>query len=221
MKKTEPLLFSTFGYISHGSTQVMRLVVLVALVCSTTLSFGRNAQQDVMSRPVTLKFQNQRFETVLSSIEKQTKARIVYSSERIDVTRTVSLEVTKKRLDHVLEDLLSPLNLTYRLIGGQIVLEKLEKQDSGMVNPTKTAVDRTITGVLTDEKNAILPGVSVILKGTNRGTSTDGQGKFSLSIPDGNDHTLTFSFVGYQSQDIVVGAQSTINVSLKPDVGAH
>jgi TonB-linked SusC/RagA family outer membrane protein len=220
MKKTEPLLFSTFGYISHGSTQVMRLVVLVVLVCSTTLSFGRNAQQDVMSRPVTLKFQNQRFETVLSSIEKQTKARIVYSSERIDVTRTVSLDVTKKRLDHVLEDLLSPLNLTYRLIGGQIVLEKLEKQDSGMVNPTKTAVDRTITGVLTDEKNAILPGVSVILKGTNRGTSTDGQGKFSLSIPDGNDHTLTFSFVGYQSQDIVVGAQSTVNVSLKPDVGA-
>jgi TonB-dependent SusC/RagA subfamily outer membrane receptor len=80
--------------------------------------------------------------------------------------------------------------------------------------------DRTVTGVLTDEKNATLPGVSVVLKGTNRGTSTDENGKYSLLVPDDAQAILTFSFVGYQSQDVVLGNQTSINITLKPDIGA-
>ncbi|WP_018618074.1 SusC/RagA family TonB-linked outer membrane protein [Spirosoma luteum] len=76
--------------------------------------------------------------------------------------------------------------------------------------------DRTLTGRVTDEKNEGLPGVSVILKGTQRGTVTDVNGSYKLDVPDGGS-TLVFSFVGYLTQEVRVSNQSTINVSLQAD----
>ena len=85
------------------------------------------------------------------------------------------------------------------------------------VRSSKTALDRTITGKVTDESNSPLPGVSVIIKGTQRGTITDPNGQYRLDVPDGGGVTLVFSFVGYMAQEVVVGNQSAINLSLKAD----
>jgi TonB-linked SusC/RagA family outer membrane protein len=71
-----------------------------------------------------------------------------------------------------------------------------------------------ITGTVVDSKGLPLPGVSVFVKGTQNGTQTDVSGKFSLSVAD-NNATITFSLVGFTSQDIKVGATRTINVTLK------
>ncbi|MDX5481712.1 MAG: carboxypeptidase-like regulatory domain-containing protein, partial [Hymenobacteraceae bacterium] len=75
---------------------------------------------------------------------------------------------------------------------------------------------RTVTGAVTDENGAGLPGVAVVLKGTTRGTSTDVNGNFTLSVPESGG-TLVFSFIGYQTQEMAIGNQSTLNVSLMPD----
>ncbi len=76
-------------------------------------------------------------------------------------------------------------------------------------------IDKTLTGKVSDEKNGALPGVSVIVKGTSRGTTTGSDGNFSLTVEDAAQ-TLTFSFIGYTSQDIVIGNQSSFNVTLVP-----
>ncbi|WP_461115356.1 TonB-dependent receptor [Spirosoma jeollabukense] len=70
-----------------------------------------------------------------------------------------------------------------------------------------------ITGRVTDEKGEGLPGVSVVVKGSQRGTTTDPNGQFQLDLPERNV-ILVFSFVGYESQEVTVGAQSTLNVTL-------
>ncbi|NID09319.1 SusC/RagA family TonB-linked outer membrane protein [Fibrivirga algicola] len=85
--------------------------------------------------------------------------------------------------------------------------------NSGFSEPT----DRAITGRVTDEKGEELPGVSVVLKGSQRGTVTDAKGQFKLTIPDGGEATLVYSFVGYLSQEIVVGNRKTIDVILQTD----
>jgi TonB-linked SusC/RagA family outer membrane protein len=97
----------------------------------------------------------------------------------------------------------------------QVVQENLVAQTG-----PQTAVDRTIKGAVSDEAGAGLPGVSVVLKGTQRGTSTGGSGEFSIDIPDGGQPVLVFSFVGYKSQEVAVGNQSTLNVKLAPDENA-
>jgi TonB-linked SusC/RagA family outer membrane protein len=90
-----------------------------------------------------------------------------------------------------------------------------------ITNVQQTAVDRTVKGKVSDEAGSGLPGVSVVLKGTQRGTSTGADGEFTLDIPDGgNQNMLVLSFVGYKSQEVTVGSLSTINVSMSPDENA-
>lgn len=99
---------------------------------------------------------------------------------------------------------------------GQMIQENL----TAPAQVTQAAVDRTIKGTVSDEKGASLPGVSVVLKGTQRGTSTGAAGDFSLEIPDGGQPVLVFSFVGYKSQEVTVGNQSALTVNLAPDENA-
>lgn len=80
--------------------------------------------------------------------------------------------------------------------------------------------DRIVTGkVQSLEENEALPGVSIIIKGTNIGTVTDIDGNFSLSVPSGNN-TLVFSFIGYLTKEISIGIESNYNIFLESDTKA-
>ncbi len=85
---------------------------------------------------------------------------------------------------------------------------------SFIILDTSLAQERTVTGVITDENGVSIPGVNVILKGTTTGTVSDVDGKYSIKVP-GSETILSFSFVGYTNQEIQVGQQSIINVTLK------
>ncbi|MBC8152599.1 MAG: carboxypeptidase-like regulatory domain-containing protein, partial [Bacteroidetes bacterium] len=91
---------------------------------------------------------------------------------------------------------------------------------SSPAQPQEVA-DETVTGRVTGETNEGLPGVSVLVKGTNRGTTTDATGNYRIAVPapDRSDDpiTLVFSFVGYVSQEMAVGKRNTVNISLQPD----
>jgi TonB-linked SusC/RagA family outer membrane protein len=76
--------------------------------------------------------------------------------------------------------------------------------------------DKSVTGSVTSETGERLPGVSVVVRGTQRGTATDENGNFSIDAPNENS-VLIFSFIGYEKQEIVVGNRTSIQVSLKPD----
>ncbi len=82
-----------------------------------------------------------------------------------------------------------------------------------------SAQEMQIQGKVSDSSNGeSLPGVSIIIKGTNTGTSTMADGSYSITASKGE--VLTFSYVGYESQDITVGNETTVNVSLTPSVTA-
>lgn len=76
---------------------------------------------------------------------------------------------------------------------------------------------KTVSGTVTSSDDGSgLPGVNVLEKGTSNGTVTNADGSFTISV--GSDATLTFSFVGYTTQEVVVGSQTNLNVSLLSDV---
>lgn len=76
----------------------------------------------------------------------------------------------------------------------------------------------TISGTISDEVGNPLPGVSILIKGTSTGTTTDDGGNYTLSAPA--DAILVISFIGYRTQETAVGNRSNISVSLEPDVEA-
>jgi len=103
----------------------------------------------------------------------------------------------------------TPINLPDR------TLDKLERIGWSMTSSNPLA---DITGKVTDKNGQGIPGVSVVIKGTSRGTTTDAQGNYALNA--GNNATLVFSFVGYVSQEVAVANRSRINVTLTDDVKA-
>lgn len=78
------------------------------------------------------------------------------------------------------------------------------------------AQQRSVSGTVTDDKNVGMAGVSVYVKGTTTGTTTDSNGKYQLSISGANP-TLVYSFIGYTTQEIQAGARTQIDVQLKED----
>ena len=78
---------------------------------------------------------------------------------------------------------------------------------------TMAQTSRTITGTVTDETGAGLPGVSVVLKGTTTGASTDAEGKYSIALPNGTG-VIRFSFIGYAEQELAIDDQKTVNIKL-------
>ncbi|QMW01040.1 carboxypeptidase-like regulatory domain-containing protein [Spirosoma foliorum] len=87
----------------------------------------------------------------------------------------------------------------------------------GHLNVVEQPTDRAISGTVADESGVGLPGVSVLVKGTQRGTVTDKDGVYRLTVPDGAA-TITFSFVGYTSQDVAISNQAVVNITLRPEM---
>ncbi|MEX2512445.1 MAG: TonB-dependent receptor [Cyclobacteriaceae bacterium] len=76
---------------------------------------------------------------------------------------------------------------------------------------------RTVTGTVTDNSEASIPGVNVLVKGTSVGAITDIDGSYTINVPDGSN-TLVFSFIGYQTQEVNIGNNTRIDLSLEPSM---
>ncbi|MEZ0483229.1 SusC/RagA family TonB-linked outer membrane protein [Fibrella aquatica] len=79
------------------------------------------------------------------------------------------------------------------------------------------AQDRTIAGRVTSAEDGVaMPGVNIAIKGTTRGVTTDVDGQYKISVPSGTVR-LIYSFIGFVSQEVVTGSQTTLNITLTPD----
>ncbi|MGV3502694.1 MAG: SusC/RagA family TonB-linked outer membrane protein [Adhaeribacter sp.] len=143
-------------------------------------------------------------------------------AEDLKLMVPASLSATKK-VDVLLKQILAPSGLGFKKVNQVYVIMKTGKttpvsltasrrQPAGM----SQAAEVTVQGKVTDENGEGLPGVTVVLKGTNTGTATDFNGNFSLTVPDGNG-TLVVSFVGYVTREVAINNQKNVNVTLVPD----
>ena len=87
----------------------------------------------------------------------------------------------------------------------------------GNITQESLKLVKSVSGVVTDVAASPLPGVNIAVKGTTIGTLTDTDGKYTIEVPD-DKNVLTFSYVGYATQEIEVNSQTTINISLQEDI---
>ena len=215
MKKPVPIPKNLWKVMKITFSQLL----LFILCCSLSMAHSIRAQE-VLNRPISIKGENLELKRILNQIEQEARVKFVYST-KIQSAQRVSLNVTNQKLSAVLDKVLKPIEVEYEVIENRILLRKSKPErvePTGFVPREVTLpVDRTVTGTVTDENSAALPGVSVVLKGTQRGTTTDGEGRFQLVVPELGSPVLVFSFVGYLSQEVVVGNRSTIDIALAPE----
>jgi TonB-linked SusC/RagA family outer membrane protein len=199
------------------------LVQLCIAVIFAGFSLARDASaQELLNQKITLKVVNQDIRKILAEIEQKAEVRFTYRPKLLPASRKISLNLSNEPLGEALEQILTPLQLRYRVIGKEIVLSQLT---SSLTPPNpypsiQIAIpDRLITGTVVDEKGEGLPGVSIVLKGTQRGTTTNTSGQYQLTLPDRSSQpdVLVFSFVGYKSQEVTLGNQTTLNLSMEPE----
>jgi len=202
-------------------TLIMKIlgVPIVFILGLATLAFANDGNaQELMKRTVTIELNNKEIVKVLNTIEHKAHVKFTYLPGMFPVETKVSMKFKNESLENVLRKLLVPYNIGYQTSGEFIILKKISTGPKSSMSDLKDQINDeiTITGKVTDEKGEDLPGVSIILKGTQRGTVTDIEGKFSLNIPD-KSAVLVFSYVGYLQKEIVVGNQTNMTVQLLVD----
>ncbi len=174
--------------------------------------------QQILNREISVKLSNVSLKTVLQEIEKQTNVHFVYSNNAVQINKNVSLQTTNEPLTTVLPRLLSPNQLRYEVVEEQIVLKKI-KEESAITTEDKSEIiiEEKVSGNVTAEKGEALPGVSVLVKGTSRGTVTNNDGGFSIVAKEGD--ILILSFVGFEKQEVkITSVNQAIAIIMKEDI---
>ncbi len=156
---------------------------------------------------VTVNVKQQTIKQALRTIEKTTDYRFFYSNQLPGLDKTVSLEVNNQPIEETLAKLLNGTGLIY------------EKREDNQIylaaGKTASATPVKITGTIVDDNNEPIIGANVSIKGTTTGTITDMDGKFSLEASKGM--TLLISYIGYETQEIAIGNQTTYKIRLSED----
>lgn len=166
---------------------------------------------------------------VLAKLQKQYQVSFNYNSDILEnkltknlVTQTSQLESAD--LEKTLEQVLSFTGLKFEKISPKVYLiypekEKVQAVEIMPVSNSIEVVDVVVSGKVSDTDGGPLPGVSVVLKGSQIGTTTNADGSYRLTVPDSRG-VLVFSFIGFTSKEVNIGNQTQINVALAPDAKA-
>ncbi|WP_028525055.1 TonB-dependent receptor [Runella limosa] len=195
--------------------------LLAVIFTGVSLANEVNAQE-ILKQKVSIHVENQGARQALTVIEKQIKIRFAYRPTALPADRKITLIASNEPLSEVLGKLTRSLRLRYEIIGQQIILtpEKeaapVRASSGALPREVNFPLARKVAGIVNDEAGTGLPGVSVVVKGTTRGTTTNADGRFDVEVPNDNA-TLVFSYLGYVTQEITVGNQVQLTVALKVD----
>ncbi|HLP71632.1 MAG TPA: TonB-dependent receptor [Bacteroidales bacterium] len=185
-------------------------IALLLIVAGLTNAFAGPAYSQVAR--VSLDMQNQRLEKVMDEIERQSEFYFIFNQKQIDIEKSINIEADNMLIGDVLGKLFAGTDVNYTVIDRKILLTN-EKIDEKSMAASIADQQRKITGKVTDKNGSPLGGVTILVKGTTTGAISDFDGNYSINLPD-DGSVLTFSFVGMTSQDVPVGSQNVINVTM-------
>lgn len=149
---------------------------------------------------------------VLKSIENQSEFTFVYKLDEVNLDEKVSVDLKNKSIEEVLEVLLRNKSLGYKITDRHIVLFKKEEVKQ------QSQPNTIVTGTIIDDFGEPVIGANVLVKDqAGIGTTTDMKGKFSLDLKDIKSPVLVISFIGYTTQEVIVGNKNALNIRLKED----
>ncbi|QGY42418.1 SusC/RagA family TonB-linked outer membrane protein [Maribellus comscasis] len=177
-----------------------KLTMFLTLFCVLQLSATVYSQTRL-----TVESKNNTVKEVLSKIENQSEFRFFYNEKFMDLNRRVGFNINNQSIHEIMNELFDASEVTYKIMENNLIV----------ITPDGSQQEK-VEGKALDDTGQPLPGVTVMVKGTSQGTVTDVNGSFSFSdLPE--NATLIFSFVGMISQEIEVGNQTTLSVTMKTD----
>ena len=193
-----------------GSLKKLRQIMKITLFLVVGLCFSVSAKSYSQTKRMDINLNNSTILDVMGYVEENSEFVFLYKKEDLNLNKKIDLQLTGATIDQILTQILQEEKVTYDIYERQIVIRKVEAEATLSAQQKK----KSITGKITDSSGVLLPGVTVVVKGTINGTITDTNGNFSFAnLPD--NAILTFSFVGMKTQEIVVGGKTALNVVME------
>lgn len=191
MKKIRLAFFKTM--------KITFFLMFITCLQAWSEGFSQNTKVDIQVREVSI-------EKFLSLLERKTSYRFLINETSLPEDHRLTMDVAGKKLSSLLEEVLTPLNLTYRVFDDKLIAIARDRQ---------SLQQNLVSGTVSDEKGVALPGVSITVQGAQTGTSSDDQGRFSLTVPP--NAVLVFSYLGFVTREIPVQEAGELNIILRED----
>ncbi|MEJ0102672.1 MAG: TonB-dependent receptor [Bacteroidota bacterium] len=223
MKKCKLSRLCAYPLTKTGLSQFLLSVFILGLLYATPAR--AKGAEGVLDKKITLIAERKEVREILNEISKLVEIKFVYSAQRIPSRKKVTILANDKRVGDILNSLFGDLDVLYYVSGNQVVLMKKGEEADVLLKLKDQAEEkaitpdvfyRNITGKVANDKNEPLQGVSVSVKGTTRGTTTNANGIFSIDAEAGE--TLDFSMVGFTPYSIKIGNETDLSVLLRPDI---
>lgn len=227
-------------YICRNAPKNIAVSMLMFAACislNAQVSFAGNRQfvnnyiPQKKEQRISIRVKNEKLSSVLSMIEKQTEYVFVYSDDDVNINQRISLDAKAETLPAVVESIAKLANISAEFINDKIILRgKNSGRDknpasvnftpfgdlNNSANQLQFNADQIVGGKVSDESGIGIANVSVTVKGTSIGTTTNTNGNYSISIPESaSNAVLVFSIIGYENQESPVNTRQTINVTLR------
>jgi len=193
---------------------IMRVFIL--FICmSLTSSYGYNSYSQTK---LDVNLKNGTLEELFNQIHAQSEYIFFYNDEVIKKNYKVNIEFKKATVVKILNKAFSKTDLTYKVVDRQIVVTKVKQETVSKIIAAKEVIQNTVSGTVVDSEGLALPGANVLVKGTTNGTQTDFDGNYTIVVKEGA--ALIFSYIGFTTQEVVVGNKGTIDIVMQEDSSA-
>jgi TonB-linked outer membrane protein, SusC/RagA family len=184
---------------------ILCMKLTVALLLVTVLQASANAGYSQEAR-VTLKQENKSIKQLFRKITQQTNYRFIYQEDAASLDKLVTVDVQQKPVSEVLEMALNNTGFSFRMMNDDLIV----------ISPKGSITqDIVLKGRITDKNKQPVPGATIKIEGTSKGTTTDADGNFSLSVPE--SARITISAIGFTPQTITVNGSGPLNITLLED----
>jgi len=202
---------------SHHWCKIMKItfsqILFIILMTGITYSKPISAQE-ILNKRINLSVHDKSLGDVLKLLGKTHRVEFVYNQDVVQTSTRISAQFDNQTIKQVLDKLLTQYHINYQVFKTKVILIDAQLQSPVSVKKEIAAID--ITGKVVDEKDLPIPGVSVTIKGTSKGTITDPNGNFKITVGSVSD-ILVFKYIGYNTQEMPVNASSSITVKLLAD----
>ncbi len=181
---------------------------LIFLLLGINISYALNTYSQSTFLSIHLK--DKSMKDVLSEIEKNSEFIFIYE-DALDLNKKVSINAKNENISNILNKLFESTDIQYIISDRQIAISK-----KGDLRQPPSQQNIRVTGTVSDNLDEPLPGVTIIVRGTAQGTTTDTNGEYSISVPN-DTCVLQFSYIGFTPQEIVVGNKRVISVNLSEE----
>ena len=206
------------GLCGFRKEELQKKILYLARCCFLfvlCLVAGGVVKASAQQERVSLDLKDVSVKQLFLEIQKQTNLSFIFNMEQVEDIGTLSVKAESETVESVLNRVFRETGVGFEFSGNLIIVRTGEN----LPEEEKSVEEIRIVGKVSDVKKQPLPGVTVQLKGTSIGTTTNNRGDYLLRLAKSEDEiVLVFSFIGMETKEVKYAGKDTINVTLKESV---